>query len=223
MICDKHNCDKICKERFVKNKIRKENICPLCDKERIKIYKLKNHEKILNDARIYRNKNKDRINSNRKNKYKESSKKYLLKNKIKILKQIQIRKKIRRATDYSYRLRENISSGIRNAIKYLNFSKNKNSFLKHVNWTIKDLKEHIEKQFEPWMNWSNWGTYNSKTWNDNDSSTWTWNIDHIIPQSKLLYFSIEDENFKKCWALENLRPYSAKQNILDGALKSRNK
>jgi hypothetical protein len=25
-----------------------------------------------------------------------------------------------------------------------------------------------------------------------------------------------DEEFKKCWALSNLRPLSAKQNILDG-------
>lgn len=28
---------------------------------------------------------------------------------------------------------------------------------------------------------------------------------------------MEDEEFKKCWALSNLRPYSAKQNIIDGA------
>jgi len=27
---------------------------------------------------------------------------------------------------------------------------------------------------------------------------------------------MEDENFKKCWALENLRPLSAKQNIIEG-------
>ena len=27
---------------------------------------------------------------------------------------------------------------------------------------------------------------------------------------------MEDDNFKKCWALENLRPLSAKQNIVDG-------
>lgn len=24
-----------------------------------------------------------------------------------------------------------------------------------------------------------------------------------------------EDNFKKCWALENLRPYSAKQNLAD--------
>jgi hypothetical protein len=27
---------------------------------------------------------------------------------------------------------------------------------------------------------------------------------------------VDDEEFKKCWALENLRPLSAKQNICDG-------
>ena len=66
------------------------------------------------------------------------------------------------------------------------------------------------------MTWENHGVYNLNTWDDNDQSTWKWNIDHIIPQSKLPYTSMEDDNFKKCWALENLRPYSAKQNIIDG-------
>jgi hypothetical protein len=32
-----------------------------------------------------------------------------------------------------------------------------------------------------------------------------------------------DDNFKKCWSLENLRPYSAKQNQLDGITKIRHK
>jgi len=71
------------------------------------------------------------------------------------------------------------------------------------------------------MNWDNWKKYNSKTWDDNNPATWTWNIDHIIPQSELKYESLDDENFKKCWALENLRSYSAKQNILDGCRKIR--
>ena len=55
-----------------------------------------------------------------------------------------------------------------------------------------------------------------QNWDDNDISTWTWQLDHIIPQSKLSYTSMEDDNFKKCWDLSNLRPYSAKKNILDG-------
>jgi hypothetical protein len=67
------------------------------------------------------------------------------------------------------------------------------------------------------MTWDKWGKYNSRTSNDEDPATWTWQIDHIIPQSNVPYVSMEDENFKKCWALENLRPYSAKKNIIDGS------
>lgn len=70
------------------------------------------------------------------------------------------------------------------------------------------LKAHLESLFEPWMNWENYG--NPK------NSDRTWHIDHIIPQSKLLFISLEDENFKKCWALENLRPLCAKENQRKG-------
>ena len=66
------------------------------------------------------------------------------------------------------------------------------------------------------MNWDNWGRFISKKWNDHDKLTWTWQLDHIIPQSDLPYTSMEDDNFKKCWSLDNLRPLSAKQNYLDG-------
>jgi hypothetical protein len=88
--------------------------------------------------------------------------------------------------------------------------------LKYISYTMKELKQHLENQFEYWMTWENHGKYNTKMWDDNDQSTWTWNIDHIVPQSHLPYDSVDHPNFKKCWALENLRPYSAKQNIIDG-------
>jgi len=66
------------------------------------------------------------------------------------------------------------------------------------------------------MTWDNQGKYDPKIWDDNDQTTWMWNIDHIIPQSKLTYTSLDEDNFQKAWALNNLRPLSAKQNILDG-------
>lgn len=84
-----------------------------------------------------------------------------------------------------------------------------------------ELKEHLEKQFECWMNWKNYGKYDSKVWIENDSSTWTWQIDHIIPQSTFKYTSMENEEFKKCWELNNLRPLSSKQNFMDGVLRVR--
>jgi hypothetical protein len=87
---------------------------------------------------------------------------------------------------------------------------------------MQELREYLEQRFEPWMTWNNYGTYKGEDiWKDNDITTWTWQIDHIIPQSDLPYSSMEDDNFKKCWALENLRPLSAKQNWLDGVKKVR--
>lgn len=89
-------------------------------------------------------------------------------------------------------------------------------YQKNIGYTLSELKSHLESKFEFWMNWNNLGVYNPKTWNDQDPKTWVWQLDHIIPQSKLLYSSMNDDNFKKCWALENLQPLSAKSNFLKG-------
>jgi transcriptional regulator len=118
------------------------------------------------------------------------------------------------------KLRLKISNMIRFALKKLGSNKNNYSCIKFLPYTIQGLKEYLEKLFEPWMSWDNWGQYKIATWNDNNKSTWTWNLDHIIRQADLPYTSMEDENFKKCWALENLRPYSAKQNIYENYRKS---
>lgn len=86
-----------------------------------------------------------------------------------------------------------------------------------------ELKLHLEGQFESWMNWSNRGSYIKNSWDDSDPNTWVWHIDHIIPKSDFKFNSVHDEEFKKCWALENLRPYSGKQNIFDGVNRIRHK
>lgn len=131
--------------------------------------------------------------------------------------------KDRLKSDLTFKLRKYASSYIRSAIKENDGSKQDYSILQFLSYTIEELKLHLESQFKPWMNWNNWGKYNSKTWNDNDSTTWTWQIDHIVPHSTFKYTSMEDDEFKRCWGLENLRPLSAKQNQLDGASKIRHK
>lgn len=128
----------------------------------------------------------------------------------------------KRKEDPIFKLRGIVSTSVCIAIKKLGYSKN-GSILKNLPYSIQTLKDHLEAQFEPWMNWDNHGKYSSKTWDDNDSSTWTWQIDHIIPHSDLPYKSMSDENFLKCWALKNLRPLSAKQNLIDGTTRVRHK
>jgi len=42
--------------------------------------------------------------------------------------------------------------------------------------TYQEFKEHIEKQFLPWMSWDNYGLYNGDL-------NCGWDFDHIIPKS----------------------------------------
>ena len=114
------------------------------------------------------------------------------------------------------RLRVLISDTIRRALLREGSSKEGQSIFNHLPYTLEELIAHLETLFEPWMTWDNWGQYKPSTWNNNDQSTWTWQIDHIIPQVAFPYSSMTDANFQKCWALDNLRPLSAKQNVQDG-------
>jgi hypothetical protein len=121
-----------------------------------------------------------------------------------------------RKSNIFYKFRNLISNAIYQALKINKSTKNNISCFKYLNYSVQDLKFHLESKFEPWMNWENHGSYNYQSWDDNNPLTWTWNIDHIIPQSLLPFSSMNDENFKKCWSLNNLRPLSSKKNILDG-------
>lgn len=121
----------------------------------------------------------------------------------------------------SYRLRRNVSRLVAHMLSSQNTGKNNFSVLQFLPYSIQELKDHLERCFEPWMNWSNYGSYKHDIWNDDDITTWTWQLDHVVPQSDLPYTSMGDDNFKKCWALENLRPYSSKQNLLDGSTRAR--
>ena len=71
------------------------------------------------------------------------------------------------------------------------------------------------------MTWDNWGKYDPETWDDNNPSTFTWELDHIQPHSTFRYKSMKSKAFRECWALSNLRPLSAKQNNADGVTRVR--
>lgn len=102
----------------------------------------------------------------------------------------------RKASDPAFKLKRNCSRLINHALKGL---KNGRSILNYLPYTMDELKVHLEKQFDDKMSWTNYGIY--------------WHIDHIYPQSLLPYNSMSDENFKRCWALKNLRPLEAIENM----------
>lgn len=203
-ICYKCKIEKQISEfYFRKDKNILRSSCRDCDSLYRKTYKNKNK----NDIRI-KNKKYREINSLR---LKENHKKY---DKY-VVRKAYFNKyeKERLISDPSFKLKKYISRLVHLSLKG---NKKYKSITKFLPYNMEEIKRHIEKQFEFWMSWENWGRYNPETWKDDDSSTWTWNIDHIIPQSKIIYVSMTDENFKKCWALENLRPLSAKKNVTDG-------
>jgi hypothetical protein len=72
----------------------------------------------------------------------------------------------------------------------------------HLPFTVEELKKHLERQFLPGMKWSNMSD---------------WHIDHIVPKSDFSYSSPKDEEFQRCWALTNLRPLWAEDNVRKGA------
>ena len=118
--------------------------------------------------------------------------------------------KERKLVDKNFLLRTRVSYSVWKVLR------NKKTSCSNLEYTMNELRLHLESKFEYWMNWDNYGAYIKKTWNDNDLSTWKWSIDHIIPQADFKYESMNDDEFKKCWSLNNLRPISAKQNVLDG-------
>src|SRR5258708_5394369 len=185
-------------------------------KENSKLYYIENREEILENKKQYHIENKEERNeyskqyhAEHKEEKREYNKQYRIENKEEI-------------REYNKQYGINNKEEIKEYKKQYWFlhksgsSKNGSSILKHLLYTIEELKNYIELLFEPWMSWENHSKYNIKTWDENDQLTWTWNLDHIIPQTHLPYTSMEDDNFKICWALENLRPYNAKKNIEEG-------
>lgn len=183
------------------------------NKTKDKIYRDKSKEKRNNRSKLYYQNNKD--------KKKEYDKQYYSLNKSKIINKHKIYNKNKRNIDATYALRTIVSSTINKALLKNKSNKNGQSCLKYLPYSIQELKQHLERQFDSWMNWDNYGSYNKSQWNDNDVSTWTWQVDHIIPQSNLPYSSMSESSFLACWSLNNLRPLSSKQNLLDGVNKTR--
>ncbi len=76
---------------------------------------------------------------------------------------------------------------------------------KYLGYTLQEFYNHLESLFEEGMSWDNYGSGKGK-----------WCIDHIIPESYFNYNSYEDYDFKKCWALDNLKPMWFEKNSSKG-------
>lgn len=99
--------------------------------------------------------------------------------------------------DPTFKMRMGASKAVSKALLRQGKTKGGSTF-EHLPYTPQDLKEHLEKKFVEGMTWENYGD---------------WHLDHIVPQAALPYDSLTHPNFTKCWALDNLQPLWAKDNI----------
>lgn len=174
-------------------------------KEYYKFYSKTHKKELLERNKIYRDKNKQKIADRKKAyyiKHREEISRYGKIYRETHKKEIANRKKIDHREKYNtnikFRIKQSIKTLINKKLKKRLLSKNNKSTFTILPYTIEDLMSHLEKQFKPGMSWNNRNK---------------WHIDHKKPDSLFEYTSTNDEEFKKCWALENLQPLWALENL----------
>jgi len=187
--CNSCGVEKLLAE-YNKNKKSKDGhlgICKMCRKQPCREYYQNNKVKANETKKKCRHKKRDQYVQKQRER------------RERLKEQLNEQNRIRRATDPQFRLRENMSRRMNHALKTRFLTKNRTSWIDLVGYTLEQLKEHLEKQFTPEMSWENHGTY--------------WHIDHIRPDSWFNYDSTDSSEFKACWALENLQPLPAFDNL----------
>jgi hypothetical protein len=105
--------------------------------------------------------------------------------------------KTRKANDPIYKLINNFRTAIYQVLKENNVKKNGHYF-EILRYTPDELINHLEPKFTEGMTWDNYGE---------------WHVDHILPISSFQIQEIGDEQFIKCWELNNLQPMWGEENI----------
>lgn len=97
------------------------------------------------------------------------------------------------ASDFGFRVGVRMSVQIRKALKG---DKHGRTWESVAGYPLADLVAHLEARFQPGMTRENFGA---------------WHIDHIIPKST--FDLTKPEERRNCWALSNLQPLWARDNM----------
>ena len=156
-------------------------------------WRAKNRDKLRQQQRNFyqRHKEEEKIRSIAKNK------KFKLDNPEKVKARYARADKKRLSTPQG-RLRQAIGDVMRYSLR--GGSKAGKKWESLVGYTVTQLKRHLEKLFLPGMTWDNYGLRG-------------WHVDHKIPITAFNFNTPEDIDFKRCWALSNLQPLWARDNL----------
>jgi len=103
----------------------------------------------------------------------------------------------RKARDPIYKLISNFRTAIYTVLKESNVDKYGHYF-DILQYTPEQLILHLELQFKDTMSWDNYGE---------------WHVDHKLPITHFNISEMGDEEFMRCWSLDNLQPMWGIENI----------
>jgi hypothetical protein len=103
----------------------------------------------------------------------------------------------RKASDPLYKLISNFRTAIYTVLKESNVDKYGHYF-DILKYTPEELINHLEKQFTDDMTWDNYGI---------------WHVDHKLPITSFDIQEMGDDEFMRCWSLNNLQPMWGEENI----------
>lgn len=98
--------------------------------------------------------------------------------------------KIKRRTDPAFAIRMRVSSSVRNS---LGKTKLGTSWIRLLDFSAQDLRDHLEQQFAEGMTWAHFMAGEIE-------------IDHVIPVSFFRPTAVDSIEFRMCWNLKNLQP-----------------
>ena len=103
----------------------------------------------------------------------------------------------RKSRDPLYKLISNFRTAIYTVLKESNVDKYGHYF-DILKYTPNELINHLELQFKDDMSWDNYGI---------------WHVDHKLPITNFNISEMGDEEFMRCWSLDNLQPMWGIENI----------
>jgi len=183
-------------EKVKQNDKKRKAANPEKRKEVLRKWQSKNREKTREYSRKWRMENLEKA----KIKGRKANKKWAM-NHPEEIREKGRRDAKRRRNNPKWKLSTNISTEIRASLK--KYSKANRHWEALVDFTVDQLKAHLEKLFKPGMTWENYGT--------------VWHIDHKVPIAVFNFDRPEHIDFRLCWSLKNLQPLEARKNLSKGA------